>query len=67
MTQEARVTIPRFGLSYLEGQVADTIAGQAHKGRQAMENIINKIEAEIRDLTAPASASSECHRGGEGV
>ncbi|XP_038179554.1 PRELI domain containing protein 3B-like [Arvicola amphibius] len=58
LTQEAIITVKGVSLSsYLEGLVASTISSNANKGREAMEWVIHKLNAEIEELTASARGS----------
>ncbi|KAG8447169.1 hypothetical protein GDO86_014581 [Hymenochirus boettgeri] len=53
LTQEAVITVKGVSLSsYLEGMMANTISSNANKGRDAMEWVIGKLNAEIEDLKA---------------
>ncbi|XP_075854127.1 PRELI domain containing protein 3B-like isoform X2 [Microcebus murinus] len=55
LTQEAIITVKGVSLSsYLEGLMASTISSNANKGREAMEWVIHKLNAEIEELTASA-------------
>ncbi|PNI36295.1 PRELID3B isoform 2 [Pan troglodytes] len=55
LTQEAIITVKGVSLSsYLEGLMASTISSNASKGREAMEWVIHKLNAEIEELTASA-------------
>ncbi|XP_069507152.1 PRELI domain containing protein 3B [Ambystoma mexicanum] len=58
LTQEAIISVKGVSLSsYLEGLMANTISSNAHKGRDAMEWVINKLNSEIEDLKASARGS----------
>uniref|UniRef100_F7I1W3 PRELI domain containing 3B n=1 Tax=Callithrix jacchus TaxID=9483 RepID=F7I1W3_CALJA len=58
LTQEAIITVKGVSLSsYLEGLMASTISSNASKGREAMEWVIHKLNAEIEELTASARGS----------
>ncbi|KAL2763495.1 PRELI domain containing protein 3B isoform 2 [Daubentonia madagascariensis] len=58
LTQEAIITVKGVSLSsYLEGLMASTISSNANKGREAMEWVIHKLNAEIEELTASARGS----------
>ncbi|XP_012516540.1 PREDICTED: protein slowmo homolog 2-like isoform X2 [Propithecus coquereli] len=58
MTQEAIITEKGVSLSsYLEGLMASTISSNANKGREAMEWVIHKLNAEIEELMASARGS----------
>uniref|UniRef100_A0A5F8G4D9 PRELI domain containing 3B n=1 Tax=Monodelphis domestica TaxID=13616 RepID=A0A5F8G4D9_MONDO len=58
LTQEAIITVKGVSLSsYLEGLMESTISSNANKGREAMEWVINKLNAEIEELTASARGS----------
>ena len=50
MTQECRVTVSLYGGSYLESVFASTIAGNATKGRQAIEHVISTLDAEVQSI-----------------
>lgn len=55
LTQEAIISVKGISLSsYLEGLMANTISSNAHKGRDAMEWVISKLNSEIEDLKASA-------------
>ncbi|XP_069099527.1 PRELI domain containing protein 3B isoform X2 [Pleurodeles waltl] len=55
LTQEAIISVKGVSLSsYLEGLMANTISSNAHKGRDAMEWVISKLNSEIEDLKASA-------------
>ncbi|KAH0511024.1 PRELI domain containing protein 3B, partial [Microtus ochrogaster] len=57
-TNEAIITVKGVSLSsYLEGLMASTISSNANKGREAMEWVIHKLNAEIEELTASARGS----------
>ncbi|XP_006892829.1 PREDICTED: protein slowmo homolog 2-like isoform X2 [Elephantulus edwardii] len=58
LTQEAIVTVKGVSLSsYLESLMASSISSNASKGREAIEWVINKLNAEIVELTASARGS----------
>uniref|UniRef100_I3MSP2 PRELI domain containing protein 3B-like n=1 Tax=Ictidomys tridecemlineatus TaxID=43179 RepID=I3MSP2_ICTTR len=58
LTQEAIISGQGFSLSsYLEGLMATTISSNASKGREAMEWVIHKLNAEIEELMASARGS----------
>ena len=58
LTQEAIITVKGVSLgSYLEGLMASTISSNANKGREAMEWVIHKLNAEIEELTTLARGS----------
>ncbi|XP_036302784.1 PRELI domain containing protein 3B-like [Pipistrellus kuhlii] len=58
LTQEAIITVKGVSLSsYLEGLMVRTISLNASKGREAMEWVIHKLNAEIEELTASAKGS----------
>uniref|UniRef100_M0RBS0 PRELI domain containing 3B n=1 Tax=Rattus norvegicus TaxID=10116 RepID=M0RBS0_RAT len=58
LTQEALITVKGVSLSsYLEGLMASTISSNANKGREAMEWVIHKLNAEIEELAASARGS----------
>ena len=58
LTQEAVITVKGVSLgSYLEGLMASTISSNANKGREAMEWVIHKLNAEIEELTTLARGS----------
>ncbi|XP_075857417.1 PRELI domain containing protein 3B-like [Microcebus murinus] len=58
LTQEAIIIVKGVSLSsYLEGLMASTISSNANKGREAMEWVIHKLNAEIEELTASARGS----------
>uniref|UniRef100_A0A673V9R0 PRELI/MSF1 domain-containing protein n=1 Tax=Suricata suricatta TaxID=37032 RepID=A0A673V9R0_SURSU len=58
LTQEAIITVKGVSLSsYLEGLMASTISSNANKGREAMEWVIHKLNAEIGELAASARTS----------
>nr|KAF6472177.1 PRELI domain containing 3B [Molossus molossus] len=58
LTQEAIITVKGVSLSsYLEGLMANTISSNASKGREAMEWVIHKLNAELEELTASARGS----------
>ncbi|KAM9534420.1 PRELI domain containing protein 3B-like isoform 1-T1 [Salvelinus alpinus] len=55
LTQEALISVKGVSLSsYLEGVMASTISANAGKGREAMEWVIRKLNAEIEELAAAA-------------
>ncbi|KAF6089016.1 PRELI domain containing 3B [Phyllostomus discolor] len=55
LTQEAIISVKGVSLSsYLEGLMASTISSNASKGREAMEWVIHKLNAEIEELAASA-------------
>ncbi|XP_062040443.1 PRELI domain containing protein 3B-like [Lepus europaeus] len=56
--QEARITVKGVSLSsYLGGLLASTTSSNANKGREAMEWLIHKLNAEIEELSASARGS----------
>uniref|UniRef100_A0A6I8P5P3 PRELI domain containing 3B n=1 Tax=Ornithorhynchus anatinus TaxID=9258 RepID=A0A6I8P5P3_ORNAN len=58
LTQEAIITVKGVSLSsYLEGLMESTISSNANKGREAMEWVIHKLNAEIEELAASARGS----------
>nr|XP_027783055.1 PRELI domain containing protein 3B-like isoform X2 [Marmota flaviventris] len=58
LTQEAIISVQGVSLSsYLEGLMATMISSNASKGREAMEWVIHKLNAEIEELTASARGS----------
>uniref|UniRef100_A0A5F9DD67 Cathepsin Z n=1 Tax=Oryctolagus cuniculus TaxID=9986 RepID=A0A5F9DD67_RABIT len=58
LTQEAIITVKGVSLSsYLEGLMASTISSNANKGREAMEWVIHRLNAEIEELAASARGS----------
>ncbi|KAM5304988.1 PRELI domain containing protein 3B isoform 2-T2 [Glossophaga mutica] len=58
LTQEALISVKGVSLSsYLEGLMASTISSNASKGREAMEWVIRKLNAEIEELAASARGS----------
>ncbi|XP_040844165.1 PRELI domain containing protein 3B isoform X2 [Ochotona curzoniae] len=58
LTQEAIITVKGVSLSsYLEGLMASTISSNASKGREAMEWVIHKLNAELEELAASARGS----------
>ncbi|NWR71821.1 PLD3A protein, partial [Centropus unirufus] len=68
LTQEAIITVKGISLSsYLESLMANTISSNARKGRDALEWVISKLNAELEDLKstregmkpAMAAASTE--------
>ncbi|KAJ7998877.1 hypothetical protein DPEC_G00209530 [Dallia pectoralis] len=55
LTQEALISVKGFSLSsYLEGVLANTMSTNAGKGREAMEWVIRRLNAEIDELAAVA-------------
>uniref|UniRef100_H3CNL5 PRELI domain containing 3 n=2 Tax=Tetraodon nigroviridis TaxID=99883 RepID=H3CNL5_TETNG len=55
LTQEAIISVKGVSLSsYLEGVMASTISVNAGKGREAMEWVIRRLNAEIEELAATA-------------
>ncbi|RVE73077.1 hypothetical protein OJAV_G00045820 [Oryzias javanicus] len=55
LTQEAIISVQGVSLSsYLEGVMASTISSNAGKGREAMEWVIRRLNAEIEELAATA-------------
>ncbi|XP_042361508.1 PRELI domain containing protein 3B-like [Plectropomus leopardus] len=55
LTQEAIISVKGVSLSsYLEGVMASTISSNAGKGREAMEWVIRRLNAEIEELAATA-------------
>ncbi|PKU32888.1 hypothetical protein llap_16809 [Limosa lapponica baueri] len=55
LTQEAIISVKGVSLSsYLEGLMANTISSNAKKGREALEWVINKLNAEIEEFAASA-------------
>uniref|UniRef100_A0A8C5VXS5 PRELI/MSF1 domain-containing protein n=1 Tax=Microcebus murinus TaxID=30608 RepID=A0A8C5VXS5_MICMU len=68
LTQEAIITVKGVSLSsYLEGLMANTISSNANKGREAMEWVIHKLNAEIEGLTASARGSIRTPNGSSSV
>lgn len=60
LKQEAVVTIQGVPLtSYLESAMTNTISVNANKGRQAMEWVIGKLNAEVQELTHTAVRSMD--------
>jgi hypothetical protein len=60
LMQEAVVTVKGIPLSsYLEDVMTSTISVNANKGRQAMEWVISKINAEVQELTTSAAKSMD--------
>lgn len=58
LTQEAIISVKGISLSsYLEGVMANTISTNAGKGREAMEWVIRRLNAEIEELAATARGS----------
>ncbi|KAI8491105.1 PRELI domain containing protein 3B-like [Branchiostoma floridae x Branchiostoma belcheri] len=57
LTQEAIITVKGVSLSsYLEGIMANSISGNANKGRQAIEWVIGKINSEVSELAETAKS-----------
>ncbi|XP_029358537.1 PRELI domain containing protein 3B isoform X2 [Echeneis naucrates] len=55
LTQEAIISVKGVSLSsYLEGVMASSISTNAGKGREAMEWVIRRLNAEIEELAATA-------------
>uniref|UniRef100_A0A8D0FF70 PRELI domain containing 3B n=1 Tax=Strix occidentalis caurina TaxID=311401 RepID=A0A8D0FF70_STROC len=55
LTQEAIISVKGVSLSsYLEGLMANTISSNANKGREALEWVINRLNAEIEEFAASA-------------
>ncbi|KAK1796281.1 hypothetical protein P4O66_009352 [Electrophorus voltai] len=55
LTQEAIISVKGVSLSsYLEGLMASSISTNAGKGREAMEWVIRRLNAEIEELTLTA-------------
>ncbi|XP_063028635.1 PRELI domain containing protein 3B isoform X1 [Melospiza melodia melodia] len=55
LTQEAIISVKGVSLSsYLEGLMANTISSNAKKGREALEWVIKRLNAEIEELAASA-------------
>ncbi|XP_050763015.1 PRELI domain containing protein 3B isoform X3 [Gymnogyps californianus] len=55
LTQEAIISVKGVSLSsHLEGLMANTISSNANKGREALEWVINRLNAEIEEFTASA-------------
>ncbi|XP_060925373.1 PRELI domain containing protein 3B [Limanda limanda] len=55
LTQEAIISVKGVSLgSYLEGVMASTMSANAGKGREAMEWVIRRLNAEIEELAATA-------------
>eukprot|EP00048_Salpingoeca_helianthica_P022197 m.16969 g.16969 ORF g.16969 m.16969 type:complete len:190 (-) comp7006_c0_seq1:29-598(-) len=50
LTQEARISVSMKFSDYLEQQVANNMSANAKKGRDAIEYVIAKLEAEVREL-----------------
>ncbi|NXN08768.1 PLD3A protein, partial [Indicator maculatus] len=51
LTQEAIITVKGISLSsYLESLMANTISSNARKGREALEWVISKLNAELEEL-----------------
>jgi len=60
LKQEAIVTVHGVPLtSYLESAMTNTISVNANKGRQAMEWVISKLNAEVHELTTTAVKSMD--------
>ncbi|KAJ8726373.1 hypothetical protein PYW07_001071 [Mythimna separata] len=60
LTQEAVVTVQGVPLSnYMEDLLANRISLNAGKGRQAIEWVIGKIDAEIKELASTACKSTD--------
>lgn len=58
LTQEAIISVKGVSLSsYLESVMANTISTNAGKGREAMEWVIRRLNAEIEELAATARGS----------
>jgi hypothetical protein len=58
LKQEAQITVSNMPLiDYLEGMMANKINGNAHKGRQAIEFIINQMN-QITDKTTNTFAAA---------
>eukprot|EP00042_Codosiga_hollandica_P019538 m.60615 g.60615 ORF g.60615 m.60615 type:complete len:228 (-) comp49375_c0_seq1:87-770(-) len=47
MTQDCYVSVNLYGNSLLEDQILKTVAKNAHKGRDALESVISRIEDEL--------------------
>ncbi|KAM8914595.1 PRELI domain containing protein 3B [Spinachia spinachia] len=55
LTQEAIISVKGVSLSsYLEGVLASTMSANAGKGREALELVIRRLNAEIEELAASA-------------
>ncbi|KAF7248643.1 PRELI domain containing protein 3B, partial [Varanus komodoensis] len=55
LTQEATICVKGVSVSsYLEGLMENTISSNAKKGREALEWVINKLNAEIEEFTSSA-------------
>ncbi|XP_075997496.1 PRELI domain containing protein 3B [Genypterus blacodes] len=55
LTQEAIISVKGVSLSsYLEGVMASSMSSNAGKGREAMEWVIRRLNAEIEELAATA-------------
>ncbi|XP_034021996.1 PRELI domain containing protein 3B [Thalassophryne amazonica] len=55
LTQEAIITVKGVSLSsYLEGVMASSISTNAGKGREAMEWVIRRLNAEIEEMASTA-------------
>lgn len=58
LTQEALISVKGVSLSsYLESLMAKTMSVNASKGREAMEWVIRRLNAEIEELAATARGS----------
>ncbi|XP_044841230.1 PRELI domain containing protein 3B isoform X3 [Mauremys mutica] len=58
LTQEAIISVKGVSVSsYLEGLMENTISSNANKGREALEWVISKLNAEIEEFTASARGS----------
>ncbi|XP_020392362.1 PRELI domain containing protein 3B-like [Stegostoma tigrinum] len=58
LTQEAIISVKGVSLSsYMEGIMANSISANANKGREAMEWVIRRLNAEIEELAASARGS----------
>ncbi|TRZ21517.1 hypothetical protein HGM15179_005568 [Zosterops borbonicus] len=58
LTQEAIISVKGVSLSsYLEGLMANTISSNAKKGREALEWVIKRLNAEIEEFAASARGS----------
>ncbi|KAG6938594.1 PRELI domain containing 3B, partial [Chelydra serpentina] len=58
LTQEAIISVKGISVSsYLEGLMENTISSNANKGREALEWVISKLNAEIEEFTASARGS----------
>ena len=58
MRQECRVSVNMYGGSYLEGAVTSSVAANAAKGRQAIDHVINAVDAEITDMAKSFSMAT---------